>query len=261
MKCCAFVFALAAVLSISSAVALAQDSQTAQPTAAPAPASPWVGSATLTSDYLFRGLTQTNAKTALQAGLEYDFTSGLYAGFWGSSISWLSDTSTPDARVSSNVELDFYAGYRGKFSEDWGYDAGLYTYYYPGTYPFGYTRANTTEVYGAISYKFLSLKYSHTLTNAFGFVDTGNSGYLDLSANYEFAPSWVLNAHAGHQRIDGFGAASYSDYKLGITKNLAQGFSIAVAYFDTDAERAVYTNAFNRFVGRSTGVLTLSKAF
>ena len=135
MKCCAFVFALAAVLSISSVVAVAQDQQVAQATPPAAPASPWVGSATLTSDYLFRGLTQTNAKTALQAGLEYDFTSGLYAGFWGSSISWLSDTSTSKARVSSNVELDFYTGYRGKFNDDWGYDAGLYTYYYPGSYP------------------------------------------------------------------------------------------------------------------------------
>jgi len=255
MKCCAFSFAITAALPLMPATALAQDSP-----AAPA-ASPWVGSATLASDYLFRGLTQSNAKPAVQSGLEYDFTSGLYAGFWGSSISWLADTSTPSAHVSSNVELDFYGGYRGKLGENWGVDAGIYTYYYPGSYPTGYTRANTTEVYAALSYAFVSLKYSHALTNAFGFADTSNSGYLDLSANYEFAPSWVLNAHAGHQRIDGFGAASYSDYKLGITKTLAQGFSLALAWFDTDADRAVYTNAFNRFVGRSTAVLTLSKAF
>lgn len=252
MKCWTRSFTLSIALLISAPDVLGDD--------AGAAASPWTGSATLASDYLFRGLSQTDAKPALQAGLEYDFASGLYAGFWGSSISWLSDASTSAARISSNVELDFYAGYRNKFSDDGGYDVGLYTYYYPGTYPRGFTRANTTEAYGALSYKFVTLKYSHTLTNAFGFSDTKNSGYLDLSANYEFAPAWILNAHAGHQRIDGIGAASYSDYKLGVTRNFDKGFSIALAYFDTDAERAVYSNPFGRFLGRSTAVLTLSKA-
>ena len=252
---------IVAITVASPLLPIAASAQDAPAPAAPEPASPWVGSLTLVSDYLFRGLSQTNAKPALQGGLEYDAPNGIYAGSWGSSISWLSDTSTPAARVSSNVELDFYVGYRGKINEDFGYDAGIYTYYYPGSYPAGFTRANTTEIYGALSYRFVSLKYSHALTNTFGFADTKNSGYLDLSANYEFAPSWVLNVHAGHQRIDGISAASYSDYKLGVTKNLDKGFSVALAYCDTDADRSIYTNAFNRFLGRSTGVLTLSKAF
>ena len=239
-------------------ISLAEDSPSAGPAA---PSSPWVGSLTLATDYLFRGLTQTDEKPALQGGLEYDDTSGIYAGFWGSSISWLSDTSIPTAPVSSNVELDFYAGYRGKFSDDLGYDVGLYTYYYPGDYPHGFTSANTTEIYGAFSYKFASLKYSHTLTNAFGFSDTKNSGYLDLSANYEFAPTWLMNAHVGRQRIDGIGAASYTDYKLGVAKNFDKGFAVAVAYFDTNAQQAVYTNLFGHFIGRSTGVVTVTKTF
>jgi len=249
---------VAAALLALPGIALAEDAPPAGPAAPP---NPWVGSLTLASDYLFRGLTQTNEKPALQGGLEYDDPSGIYAGFWGSSISWLSDTSTSAAHVSSNVEFDFYAGYRGKFSDDLGYDVGLYTYYYPGDYPPGFTSANTTEIYGALSYKFASLKYSHTLTNAFGFSDTKNSGYLDLSANYEFVPTWVLNAHVGHQRIDGIGAASYTDYKIGITKNFDKGFALAVAFFDTDAQEAVYTNLDGHFVGRSTGVVTVTKTF
>ena len=256
MKCWAFTFAIT-VVSLPVAT-FADDTADATP---PAAGSPIVGTATLASDYVFRGLSQTNRKPAVQAGIEYDFADGVYVGAWGSSISWLSDTSVPTARVSSNVELDFYFGYRGKLSEDWGYDAGLYTYYYPGTYPSGYTRANTTEIYGLLSYKFLALKYSHALTDTFGFADTKNSGYVDLTANYEFVPSWVLNAHVGHQRIDGISSASYSDYKLGVTKNFDKGFSVALAYCDTDAERSVYTNAFGHFLGRTTGVLTLTKAF
>jgi uncharacterized protein (TIGR02001 family) len=251
---CVVATALLALPCISAA----EDSATAGPAA---PSNPWVGSLTLASDYIFRGLTQSNEKAALQGGLEYDDPSGVYAGFWGSSISWLSDSSTSTAHVSSNVELDFYAGYRGKFSDDLGYDVGLYTYYYPGDYPSGFTSANTTEIYAALSYKIASLKYSHTLTNAFGFSDTKNSGYLDLSANYEFVPTWVLNAHVGHQRIDGIGAASYTDYKLGITKNFEKGFALAVAYFDTNAHEEVYTNLFGHFIGRSSGVVTVTKTF
>ena len=249
---------IAAALLALPCISLAEDSAPAAPAA---PTNSWVGSLTLASDYIFRGLTQTNEKPALQAGLEYDDPSGLYAGFWGSSISWLSDSSTSTAPVSSNVDLDFYAGYRVKFSDDLGYDVGLYTYYYPGDYPSGFTSANTTEIYGALSYKIATLKYSHTLTNAFGFSDTKNSGYLDLSANYEFVPTWVLNAHVGHQRIDGIDAASYTDYKLGITKNFEKGFALAVAYFDTNARQSVYTNLFGHFIGRSTGVVTATKTF
>jgi uncharacterized protein (TIGR02001 family) len=248
--------AIAVALLASSRPARAED-----PPATPPSPSPLIGSLSLASDYIFRGLSQTNTKPALQGGLEYDDLSGWYAGAWGSSISWLSDTSTSQARVSSNVELDFYAGYRGKFDSDLGYDVGLYTYYYPGTFPHGFTRANTTELYASLAYAFLCVKYSHALTNAFGFADTKNSGYLELAANYEFAPSWVLNAHVGHQRIDGVAAASYSDYRLGVTKNFANGFVLALAWIDTDAERAIYTNADGRYLGRSTALLSATKNF
>src|SRR5690606_33939082 len=97
------------------------------------------GNVTVVNDYLFRGLSQTNRDPALQAGLEYDHASGWYVGGWGSSISWLSDTSAPGVRVSSSVELDVYAGYRAKVGDDWTLDGGLYEYYYPGSYPHGYT--------------------------------------------------------------------------------------------------------------------------
>ena len=253
MKRSAFSAAISIALITLPDIASAEDA----PASAP---SPWVGNLGLVSNYLFRGLTQTNAKPALQGGLEYDAVSGVYAGFWGSSISWLSDYSTSAAKVSSNVELDFYLGYRGKLSDTFGYDVGAYTYYYPGTYPRGFVSANTTEIYGALTYQFVSLKYSHSLTNAFGFDDTKNSGYLDLTANYEFAPTWVFNAHVGHQKIDGFGAASYTDYKLGITKSFDPGFCVALAWYDTNTDKAVYTNAFGHDIGRATGVLSISKA-
>jgi uncharacterized protein (TIGR02001 family) len=225
--------------------------------AAPAPDWTYPGSVSIASDYIFRGLTQTNKDPALQAGIEFDHASGFYLGAWGSNISWLSDLGG----ISSSLEIDAYLGYRTTVGDGWGLDFGVYTYYYPGDFPGGFTSADTTEIYGAISYGIASLKYSHTLTNAFGFSDSKNSGYVDLSANWEFSPGWVLNGHVGHQRIDGFGAASYTDWKLGVTKNFEGNWSIALAYFDTNADESVYTNPYGTFQGRSTGVLTVTKTF
>jgi uncharacterized protein (TIGR02001 family) len=111
------------------------------------PVSKVIGSVSIASDYIFRGLSQTNRKPALQPSIEYDGASGWYVGAWASNVSWLSDVSTDDARVSNSVEIDGYAGYRGSLSPDWAYDVGLYTYYYPGTYPASFTRPYTTEAY------------------------------------------------------------------------------------------------------------------
>jgi len=239
------------VLAGSTTMAFADDP--------PAPTPDWTypGNVAIATDYIFRGLTQTNKRPALQGGIEFDLASGFYAGAWGSNISWLSDLGG----VSSSLEIDAYLGYRTKIADTLGLDFGLYTYYYPGDYPSGFTDPNTTEVYVAISYAIASLKYSHSLTNTFGFSDSKNSGYLDLSANWEFVPTWVLNAHVGHQRIENFGAASYTDWKLGVTKNFDGNWSIALAYFDTNADTGVYTNPYGTFQGRSTGVLTVTKTF
>ena len=238
------------------------DAPAAGAAAAPTPEWTFPSSVDLASEYIFRGLTQTNKKPALQAGFEADHQSGFYVGAWGSNISWLSDLSALGAgNVSSSLELDGYFGYRTKLADTIGLDFGLYTYYYPGSYPGGFTSPNTTEVYIAASYSIVSLKYSYALTNLFGFADTKNSGYLDLSANWEFVPTWILNGHVGRQEVNNLGVASYTDWKLGVTKNFDAGWSLALAYYDTNANEAVYTNPYGTFQGRSTGVLTVTKTF
>ena len=219
------------------------------------------GTLALTSDYLFRGLSQTNQEPALQGGVEYAHDSGIYAGIWGSNVSWLSDYSSASLPISNSVELDAYAGWRGNVSESLKLDAGVYTYYYPGDYPGGFVRPYTTEVFIGANFGPASLKYLHAVTNLFGFADSDGSGYLDANVNYEFSPGWVLNAHAGRQRVKRTSAASYTDWKLGVTRNFDAGWSLAVAYADTNAQRSVYTNAFGNFLGRATGTLTLTKAF
>jgi uncharacterized protein (TIGR02001 family) len=248
-------------LTLSSAAVLLFASLTISATAADAPQSTLTGSVAVVNDYLFRGLSQTNQKPSLQTGIEYDHASGWYIGAWCSNISWLSDTSTSAAPLSSSLEVDLYTGYRGSFSSDWTYDVGLYEYYYPGDYPAGFTRPYTTEGYLSLAYKTLSLKYSHTFTNLFGFPGSKNSGYLDLSWNYEFSPGWTLNTHVGHQDVANTPGFSYSDWKLGVTRAFDHGYSVALGYYDTNATRGDYTNAYGHFLGRATGILTLSKSF
>src|SRR5512135_370902 len=75
--------------------------------------SPFSTNVALTTNYLYRGISQTGAKPAIQGGFDYANANGLYIGAWGSSISWLSDEG---AATNSGLELDTYAGYRGTAS-------------------------------------------------------------------------------------------------------------------------------------------------
>lgn len=226
-----------------------------------APSSQVSGSVAVVNDYLFRGLSQTNRQPAVQPGIEYDNASGWYVGAWGSNISWLSDGSSTAAPISSSLEVDVYGGYRGSFGGDWSYDAGLYEYAYPGNYPAGFTSAYTTEAYVSLGWKGVSLKYSRTLTNLFGFPNSTGSGYVDLSWNLEFSPGWTFNSHVGHQTVANTPGFAYTDWKVGVTKAFAKGYSVALGYYDTNAARSSYTNAAGHYLGRATGIVTLSKSF
>jgi uncharacterized protein (TIGR02001 family) len=221
-------------LGLASSPAFAAD-------AAPASPHTFTGNVTLASEYLYRGIAQTRGKPAIQGGFDYAHASGLYAGVWGSSISWIGDGV---AGASANVEIDVYGGYKGT-AGDLGYDLGVLTYNYPGT---GKTSGgtildqDTTELYGALSWKFLTLKYSHSTTALFGWAKTGTtldkttgSGYLELNAAYDLGNGWGINGHVGHQKVNGYGDASYSDYKVGATKDLGFG-TVGLAYSTTNAK-------------------------
>jgi uncharacterized protein (TIGR02001 family) len=224
------------------------------------------GNVALTTDYVFRGVSQSNQEPALQGGIEFAADSGAYIGAWGSSISWLSDLSSTAAPISSGVEFDLYGGYRGKFNDAVSFDVGALYYVYPGDYPAGFNSADTLEVYAGVSVAAsdkvsLGAKYSYAATDLFGYVDSDGSGYLDLSANFAVAEGWTIGAHAGKQWIEGNSAFEYTDWKLGVTKAFDNGFSVGLAYTATDADDVLYTNPFGNKVARDTVALTITKAF
>src|SRR5512139_2147979 len=147
-------------MAVASAVAAALLPGVAVAQQAPASPHTLTGNVGLYSQYIFRGLTQTDRDPALQGGFDYSHSSGLYAGTWASNISWLRDF--PSYSSGGSLEWDFYGGFKGTFGKsDFGYDVGLLYYYYPGnTFP-GVAKADTLEAYGAVSWKWLSAKYSY----------------------------------------------------------------------------------------------------
>lgn len=215
--------------------------------------------AALSSDYRYRGISQSRLQPALSAGADYvNNPSGFYAGTWLSTIKWISDTNNG----SSKVELDLYAGKRGDIAEGVGYDVGVLSYVYPsnGLNP----SANTTEVYGQVGMGPATLKYSHALTNLFGFVDSKNSGYLDAIANIDIAEGTQLNLHAGHQTVKGKGNGmfSYTDWKVGVTKDFGI-VSASLAVVGTNAQTGSYVGPGKdaKNLGKTALVVAVSKTF
>ena len=216
--------------------------------------------AAVSSDYRYRGISQTRLQGALQGGADLTHrTSGMYAGAWASTIKW-----TRDAGGNGDIELDLYAGKRGELSAGLGYDIGVLTYVYPSNRMAsvaGFVNANTTEAYGQLALGPALLKYSHAVTNLFGFVDSKHSGYLDLAANLDMGKGLIVNLHAGRQRVANNSAASYTDWKIGLTRDFGI-VSAALAYIGTNAGKVAYASPANgAFLGESALVLTLSKTF
>ena len=235
----------------------------------PAPAPPFTGNINLTTNYKFRGQDQGDGKyfsPAVQGGFDYT-VNGFYLGNWNSNVSF----------SGGNIEMDFYGGYKGEIIKDVGYDVGALQYYYPKA---SGTNYNTTEIYGAVTYSFFSLKYSHTVSrDYFGDGENlqvlgtlasrprgRNTGYLDLSGNYEFIKGWTFNGHLGYTRLSNelrtanVGAVqplhdgSYLDWKAGATYDLGNGFAAAAAFIGAN-KRSTYGD-----INKTRAVLTISKS-
>jgi uncharacterized protein (TIGR02001 family) len=261
------VVAAFAVSAALPALALAQDE----------PKSPHslVGNATLATDYVVRGLTQTNSKPAVQATLEYNHTSGFYAGLFGSNVSWYGDAwegasgvnpaiyggfGSPDA-VSNSIELDFYLGFRNKFAGDFSYDFGGIYYYYPGKYNitntqnvFGNKKPDTGEVYAGLGWKWITAKVYYAVTEGvFGVNDANGSIYGDLTGTFPIGESgFNLIGHVGYWKYNGAmkvwnnvgldnSVYDNMDWKLGVTKDFL-GLSWGLYYTGTNAAKTEFTS-------------------
>ena len=241
---------------VPSLIALAIGSLTSVAQAQTAPAAPEstlsynVG---VTTDYRYRGISQSRLQPALQGGVDYADKSGFYVGAWASSIKWIKD-----AGGNGNTEVDLYGGYKGAVGEV-AYDLGFLRYEYPSNKLA--VSANTNEVYGAATFGPATLKYSHAVSNLFGFANSKNSYYLDLSAAFDLGDGFSLVPHVGYQSVKNNGAYSYTDYALTLGKDLGNGLSASAALVGTDADKAMYYTPAGKFTGKSGLVVGLKYAF
>ena len=254
------------VLASSAAVA-----QTAAP-AAPEPASTLSFNVGVVTDYRYRGISQSSRNPAVQVGVDYAHKSGFYIGAWHSTIQWITDNSSyaPATTVKGAGELDIYGGYKGEIVKGLGYDVGMLRYEYLGNTledtggnKYGiYDNANTTEVYGALSYGMFTAKYSFSTTPLFGNLKSQGSGYLDLSANIDLGNGLSVVPHFGAQSVVNVPVAAYNDYSITLNKDFGNGVVASLAYVTTNADKNNYARPVDsKFLGESAGVIGLKFTF
>jgi uncharacterized protein (TIGR02001 family) len=250
------ILAVTIAMLFSASAAYAEDA-----VVAPAPEAVVVPDNVLTfnlgaiTDYRYRGISQSNLKPALQGGADYtNNPTGLYAGTWLSSIKWIKDIPGGN----DDVEWDIYGGKRGEIVPDVTYDVGVLEYYYPSNNL--NPSANTTELYGQLGYKVVTAKYSQSVTNLFGFTDSKNSGYFDLSAAIDVTEGYTLGLHYGHQSIRNNGAFSYSDWKVGVSKDFFE-VTFTAGVVGTDASKMLYVTPDQKFTGKTAAFLQAVKTF
>lgn len=203
------------------------------------------------TDYRFRGISQSDRKPAVQGGFDVEHDSGFYAGIWGSSISWLG--------AGAGVEIDVYGGYAGEVG-DFFYDVGLLHYNYPGGKSSGSPNPNTTEAYITGGWGPVSLSYSRSFTNLFGFEKSKGSHYLMAAFEYELVENLTFDAHIGRQKVKGPEGGSYTDYGVGVTYAVA-GFDVGLHYVDTSSSRFLKEDGKKIKDAKGTAILSVSRSF
>lgn len=197
------------------------------------------GSATITSDYRFRGLSLSNKDFAIQGGFNLNHQSGFFIGTWGSSIQSFN---------GSEMELDLFGGYSGSINSNLSYTVGFIAYLYPGST--GGT--DYTEAYASLSGSLDKLSW--TLGTAYAF-DQQNIGgqdniYFYGNASYPLTNAIAASASLGFE--DGAFGNEKWDWSLGLSYSY-KNYSLSISYIDT-------ANA-NSQSGNAGVIVSLSASF
>ena len=203
---------------------------------ATAPANEFSANIGVTSNYLWRGVSQTDDGPAVSGGVDWAHASGFYLGGWISNIDW----DLPD--TGSGAEVDFYGGFKGEY-EDFGYDVGLIYYYYPTS---GYDDSNFAEIYVAGSWKWFTAGLAYTLTGDADSDAPFSDGdiYYHIGASYEFLDSWSIGGTVGYYDFDtsgnweaAFGDGDYAHGQIDLTKSAGDwgDFTLTVSKAEPDS--------------------------
>jgi len=214
------------------------------------------GTATFTTDYVFRGLTQTDDGPAVQASVDASY--GIfYLGMWGSNVDF---GGGPSGQDLANIEIDYYAG----ITPEWrgiNFDIAALYYTYPQAYDPG-AEFDYFELKTGASYTF-GESFTVGVTNYWspeysGEIGTGNA--IEVGAEYAFANKWgmftpSISGLFGNQYLEE--GDSYTYWNAGLTLGFMENWSADIRYWDTGGW-AVDEGPFN---GDSRVVGTISASF
>jgi uncharacterized protein (TIGR02001 family) len=183
----------------------------------------WHGSVAATTDYVFRGLSQTRGGPALQADLHYEGRSGGFAGAWGSTL----DTGYDSI---GRLEVDAYAGWSWALASDWAARISYVRYLYPDAdkdldYDYGEFDARLSWRDRAVA----SVAWAPDLMrfNPEGYAHRGNGWAYELSLRQPLGARFAAIAGGGY--YDQLFDVSYWAWNAGV--------SCVVGPFELDLSR------------------------
>lgn len=209
----------------SNADAQARGADTAimMPEAADVPMPPPVISVSVTgaSDYIFRGVSQTENGPAIFGGAKINYDH-FYVAAGGENV---------DFRNGINAEYDLSAGWSPSLT-GFNFDVGAVRYGYIGA-PTGVS-IDTIEVRGSVSRTFGAVKLGGAVNYAFEYFGTKRPAtYFEGNAGYRVTPKLTVSGAAGRQQIDA--GNSYTTWNVGAGYAFDKHFAVGLRYADTDA--------------------------
>ncbi|MDT8438158.1 MAG: TorF family putative porin [Wenzhouxiangellaceae bacterium] len=182
------------------------------------------------SNYLFRGVSQTDDGAAIQGGLDWENESGLYFGTWLSNV---------DFGGKEDAEVDLYAGFGNEFGDSGiSYDIGTIYYLYPGGGDLDYAEAYFGLGFGAVSAS-VAYTYWGEVSGASAF-DTGDL-YYNISADLPISlEKFSLSVFAGYYDFDEDGnpdagdELSYGHWGISLGRDLGDFGTLSLTYEQTD---------------------------
>jgi hypothetical protein len=230
------------------------------------------------SNYMWRGVSQTQDGPAIQGGLDYAHASGFYLGTWASNVDWNNEgapqiatamvdadglpilddngypiyetlgASNPD---SPTYEIDLYTGFGGKIGEDWKWDINAILYAYPDG-----RDVNFGEIGGKLTYRWITAGLAYT---AWGEADGGDNnqgvlfyegdlysfGAIDFALPYDFA----FNAHGGYYAFRNSNGQSYGTWGVSISRTVGDYGTVSFNYDQNGGNQEVWDTDPKVWVG------------
>ena len=185
------------------------------------------GNAGLTSDYRFRGISQSQGAAALQGGVDYVSKTGFYIGNWNSSV------SSQVYQQGSGLESDVYAGYRKDFGPV-SVDLGLYSYFYPNARTGGSpAKYDTNEAFIGFGVGPVSAKVSQSYSDYFGTANSKETRYYEINLTQPINKNLKFVAHAGRTDVANQSTGDYDDFNAGLVLTAA-GWDFGARYYAND---------------------------